>query len=92
MVFGQRDVKLSRFWEVSRGRSTSFRLGQDFPADHICCVNVALRVANGNVLNDGTSAAVSRISLNHRAFPTVYGICFTDDLAIIIMYQHLALL
>src|ERR1017187_572312 len=80
------------FWEVSRGQSTGFRLGKNFAADHICCVNVALRVANGYVLNDRTSAAVGRIRPHGGPFLGEYGVHLTDDFAIIITDQHLVLL
>jgi hypothetical protein len=80
------------FWEVSRGRSTGFRLGKNFAPNHIRRPNVPLRVTHGYILNDRTSAAVRRIRSNHRAFPSEYSGHFTYDLAIIISDHHLVLL
>ena len=67
-------------------------LGKNFPTDNVRRVNVALRVPNSYVLNDGASAAVSRTRSNHRAFPSEYSAHFTDYLAVIISDQHFVLL
>jgi hypothetical protein len=51
-------------------------------------VNVALIVADGNVLNDGASIAVGRIRPHDGAFLGEYGVHFTYDLTGIISDQH----
>ena len=92
VVFGKRDVKLSRSREVSRGQSIGFRLGKNFAPNHIRRPNVSLIVTHGYVLNDRTSAAVRRIRPHDGPFLGEYGVHLTDDFAIIITDQHLLLL
>jgi len=67
-------------------------LGQNFPADHIRRPNVAQRVANSYVLNDGASSAVGRIRPHDGALLGEYSVHFTYDLTGIISDQHRVLL
>ena len=76
--------------DCSPSGSPAFRseLGQNLPADNVRRANVALRVTNGYVLNDGASTAVGRIRPHDGALLGEYGVHFTYDLTGIISDQH----
>src|SRR5947208_613121 len=62
-------------------------LRQNLPED-VLRTDIALTVADGNVLGDRTSVVVDRIGRDHSAFPCDRSVHFADNLASVITDYH----